>query len=468
MRKVCPICRREQQDEKIIVCEICKEPFISLESGLRLLTKEQITELASAILRDSRVRFITRWVFPLLTLCGVCLAVLFLNSQASKRLRAATDTIERTTTNEIAKAYTNAMNQLAAQFQMFAKDASNQVSSAYSSVTNQIAAEFQTPRIKQTVEAVAKNQAKEILETHVQPEVDRFRSDADFLRIATRAHAYDFKAYQQLLTLKAQTNENAYFAKQVVAEIDRSLEKDRGLSQLQPRRFAETSIGYSFAGPFSPDELATRFSAIEHDPTPQNREGFINTIDELNQPLFLPRLFSFFTNEHDLLVADRVSLAISHLSNQDFHPRDLERMRQWWESHHIEYTNWPVSELGYAMEEFGMSHYREAADAVARVLQVDSAADMSRAFAIVCNWELGETNKARALANGFKVADGRWAKWAAVKAELCSGNISNAIVRLAFIATNFPTFFYPPSRAWPALRAIDWELFDRLTNSVKP
>src|ERR1700690_894839 len=97
---------------------------------------------------------------------------------------------------------------------------SNKIAMANQEMTNKIVNEFQTPRIKQTVESVAKSEAKQILETNVQPEVDRFRKDAEFLRVTTRARAYDFKAYQQLLDLAEQTNDNAYFSKQVLAEID--------------------------------------------------------------------------------------------------------------------------------------------------------------------------------------------------------------------------------------------------------
>src|SRR5205814_10419546 len=111
--------------------------------------------------------------------------------------------------NEVATAYTTATNDLASQFKNFATDANNQVAEAYSSVTNHIAVEFQTPRIRRTVEAVAESQAKSILEREIQPVVNRSRDDALFIRTVARAQAYDFKAYQRLLEISKETNDNA-------------------------------------------------------------------------------------------------------------------------------------------------------------------------------------------------------------------------------------------------------------------
>ena len=181
MRKICPKCHRVQQDERFIACEICKEPFVSMADGIRLLSNEEITTLASAIFKDWRIKLLLK-AFPVVVLAGVAAAALFLNWSAAKRLKLATAEIERTSSNEVARALTVATNQLAYQFRIFASDASNQVVAAYSTVTNQIAEEFQTPRIKQTVETVAKGEAKSILEAEVQPAVKSFKEDALFIR----------------------------------------------------------------------------------------------------------------------------------------------------------------------------------------------------------------------------------------------------------------------------------------------
>ena len=65
---------------------------------------------------------------------------------------------------------------------MYGQEASNKLALAYASVTNQIAEEFQAPRIKQTVESVAKSEAKSILEREVEPVVASFRQNVLFIR----------------------------------------------------------------------------------------------------------------------------------------------------------------------------------------------------------------------------------------------------------------------------------------------
>lgn len=47
-----------------------------------------------------------------------------------------------------------------------------------------------------------------------------------------------------------------------------------------------------------------------------NREGFINTVADSNEPMLLPLLIDFRTNEPDLLVADRTIMAISKLAKK--------------------------------------------------------------------------------------------------------------------------------------------------------
>ena len=53
--------------------------------------------------------------------------------------------------------------------------------------------------------------------------MDSFREDALFIRTVARAQGYDFKTYQRFLEIRAQTNDNAQLAKQVIDEVDRSL-----------------------------------------------------------------------------------------------------------------------------------------------------------------------------------------------------------------------------------------------------
>ena len=370
-----------------------------MADGIRLLSNEEITTLASAIFKDWRIKLLLK-AFPVVVLAGVAAAALFLNWSAAKRLKLATAEIERTSSNEVARALTVATNQLAYQFRIFASDASNQVVAAYSTVTNQIAEEFQTPRIKQTVETVAKGEAKSILEAEVQPAVKSFKEDALFIRTIARAQGYDFKAYQALLEIGRGTNDNAKLANQALSEIDRSLARDR--SDFSPRRTYKLCSGTNcYTGPFTSDELASQFSSATQDQTGFNREAFVNAIGDLKQPLFLPRLIELFTNETDLAVADRVTIAISDLVKEDFHPHDFERIVTWWKDHNDSYTNWPLSNFDSGLSALLRGDFGVAAKSFREVVNVDRAADMSRAFAIKSYCEIGDTNESTELSKGF-------------------------------------------------------------------
>jgi hypothetical protein len=460
MGKICPKCKRKQDDPRILGCEKCQVAYVDETELVTSFTKDELKIIASFLLRDWRVYVVAS--------IGLLIGIGILYWQVHEQIRAQIQKFQIAASNQVVTAYSDATNQLAIKFQVFAQDASNQVAFAYSSVTNQIDIEFQTPRIKQTVENVAKGEAKNILEAYVQPEVDRFRTDAELLRLATRARAYDFKAYQQLLQLEVQTNDNANLSKEVIAEIDRSLERERVENESSWRIYMQYSGGTFYKGPFTSDELVFRFPTVEQDHTRLNREGFINSVRDLKQPLFLPQLVHFLTNETDLSVADRITLAISELTKEDFRPHDFEQIKSWWETHQNAYTNWPLSEFNRGSSEFSMVHYSEAAKSFAHILQIDPTADMSRAYAIACYWETGETNMAINLAKEFKDPSTRWAQWAAAKAELETGNISNATVHLAAISTNFPTMDDLPKQGYDVWKKINWQLFNKLTTTTKP
>src|SRR6185369_4766809 len=287
------------------------------------------------------------------------------------------------------------------------EDIKKSLAQADSQMRSNIARNFEATNVQVIIENVAKAEAKGILEAEVRPAVDSFREDAGFIRTVARAQAYDFKAYQWLLNIGKQTNDNAKLANQVVAEIDRSLLRDR--SQFAPRRtymtFSRTNFYY---GPFASDELAMSFSSSAHDPTSFNREGFVNTVGDLKQPLFLHSLIEMFTNETDLAVADRLTIAVSHLAREDFHPHDFERIQTWWHSHKNDYTNWPFSEFDHGCDALSKGSFREGAKSFQHVLNLDPSADVSRALAITCYLETGDTNKSAELSKGFKPPTARW------------------------------------------------------------
>ena len=360
------------------------------------------------------------------------------------------------------------LNHLAAsRFDALDRNMSNLVMEANARIVTNIAGQFQEPRIRKTVEDVAGKEAKAILEGEVRPTVDSFRADAEFLRLATRARAYDFRAYLRLLELQKGTNELAHYAEQVLSETDRSLERDR--SEFMPHRiymiFGDTN---SYAGPFTSDELAIRFANVAQDKTAYNREGFVNTVGELKQPLFLASLVVLLTNETDLGVADRVTIAISSVAKEDFHPHDFERIQTWWHLHGNEYTNWPVSGFDRGLDEWGKGNVSEAGKCFEEILKLDPSADMSRALEISLRLKMGETNKAVELAKGFKSPTARWAQWASSCIELETGSVSNATVQFADFTRKNPTMgsFFPKEENayWSKM---DWQLFHKLISGEK-
>ena len=277
-------------------------------------------------------------------------------------------TLNQNSSNQIVKAYFEITNDIAEKFEYFTDEASNKIASAYTSVTNQIADEFQTPKIKQTVEIVARSEAKSILEEEVQPAVKNFKSDALFIRTVAHAQAYDFKAYQRLLEIGTQTNEDAKLANQLIAEIDRTLQRNRS-DALDQRVFAITYGTNIYTGPFTSDELAKNLPSMEQDRVSMNREAYVNAIHALNQPLFLPALIEFFTNETDLAVADRLTVAISDLAKEDFHPNDFKEILNWWLLHQNEYTNWPFSDFGQGLVEVNHANFTNAAKSFQQVFK---------------------------------------------------------------------------------------------------
>ena len=480
MSKKCKHCGAVVEDTTKI-CPSCENLGFDEIAKIEL-SRDQIQEIAKTVTENLSKRWRVLWGVAWRVFLGIFLILGIPGAYNGWNIRESMHKLEQSTktqiesdfnvlnqnsSNQIVQAYSYITNDVAANFTLFTHEASNKIASAYSSVTNQIAEDFQTPRIRQTVETVAKDQAKSILEGEVQPAVNSFREDASFIRTVAHAQAYDFKAYQRLLEIGTQTNEDAELANQVVAEIDRGLERDR--SPLAVLRKYERYSGTNFyAGPFTSDELALWFPFSAKDKVNLNREGFVNTLYDLKQPLFLFRLIELFTNETDLAVADRLTIAISGLAKEDFHPHDYERIQTWWRSHEHEYTNWPFMEFNQAMAELRRGAFPDAAKSFQQVLKLDPTADMSRAFAISSCLEIGETNNAAELAKGFKDPTARWAKWASAVTELKTGSISNATVQFVELTKRNPTLEALPQEGSIYWSNIDWQQFHKLTSTEKP
>jgi len=281
------MCRREQKDRMLISCETCKVPFVDETELVTQFTRDELKVIADILLKDWRV-----YVF---TAVCVAVGVGLLYWQAREQINTQVEKYRIAVSNQVVTAYSAATNQLASEFRDFATNASNQIAVAHASITDQIAEEFQTTRIKQTVQTVAKGEARDILESEVRPTADAFREEASFIRTVAHAQAYDFKAYQRLQEIGNQTNENAELAKEVISEIDRSLGRDR--SQFSPRRLYVQVMGTNtYRGPFTSDELIYESSRIEQNKTAYNREGFVNAVADAKQQFFLPFLIEFLTN----------------------------------------------------------------------------------------------------------------------------------------------------------------------------
>ena len=475
MIKICPNCKHPQDDARLLVCPTCKVPFAeqtalvqfqpeaSAEAIAKALTAGQLDRIAESITKSWKFRLVFVGVLVIGVLLSVPTVMLFTLRHANAEIEQGLQNVREDATRR----FDSATNETARRFQGFVETATNQISQAYRAITNHISEELKEPRIRKTVEDVAGTEAKAILEAEVRPTVDRFRADAEFLRLATRARAYDFRAYVRLLDLQKGTNELAHYAEQVVAETDRSLERER--SQFMPQRTLGISSGTNlYNGPFASDELAERFASVAGDRTAYNREAFVNAVGNLKQRLFLAPLVRFFTNETDLGVADRATIAISTLANKDFHPHDFERIQTWWRSHENEYTNWPFAGYAQGLDDAMHGNYLSAAKRLEEVVKLDPGADMSRAVAIVSWLEIGETNKAAVFAKAFNLPTARWAKWAKAKLELETGNVTNATVQFVDLTKENPTMEpYLPTEGVRFWRKMDWPLFHKLLSSEK-
>jgi hypothetical protein len=456
MKKSCPACGQPLSDETKQFCSRCE----ALELCAKKLSQADLEQLSHIVSKKMKADWKFKAQIAGAVILGVLAVIGVIDVMLGFNLR-----------ENMAKRFENQESQAKLRIDDHLAKLDYDVKSALAQVDLQmrsnIVRNFEAPVIQAIIQDVAKAESKGILENEVRPAVDSFRADALFARIVARAQAYDFKAYLRLLEIAKQTNENAQLANQVVADIGRSLEKDR-YGAAPTRLFMMASGTNFYRGPFTSDEVAMRFSLVTRDRWSSNREGFVNTVREFKQPLFLTSLIEMLTNETDLVVADRLTSAISDIAKEDFHPHDFERLMTWWKDRQAFYTTWPLATLERGFWEFSTLRYAQAAEAFEQVLKLDSGADMSRAYAIFCYWETGESNRAVTLAKEFKNTSARWAQWAAAKAELEAGSISNATVLFASIMTNVAKMDRLPARGSHVLRNIDWNLFDRLTGTNAP
>ncbi len=456
MRRTCPGCGGLLSDETKQFCSRCEN--LALQDSK--LTGEEMQQVSQIVLAKLRVdwkfkaQIIGTVLLVVLAVIGVIDAILGFNLKESMTKHFQTQEMQ-------------AKQRIDQRLEDLDEDVKESLALIEVQLRSNITRNFEAPVIREVIESVAKSEAKSILEGEVQPVVDDFRNDAVFIRTVARAQAYDFKAYQRLLEIAAQASPNAVIANQVLTGIDRSLQRDR--SELLGKRVYGYVAGTNiYHGPFTSDELAQMFSRAEKNETSLNREGFVNTVRELGQPLFLHRLIGFLTNEVDLVVADRLAMAISDQTKEEFQPRDFNRIQAWWSSHAHEYTNWPFAEFERGFDHINKAQYSESAKSFQEVLKLDPGADMSRALAIACCLEIGDTNKALEFTKGFKDRSARWAQWASAMSDLHAGSVSNATVRFAALTRKNPTMTVLPKEGVFFWRKIDWQLFHARLSSEEP
>lgn len=212
MAKKCKHCGQVVENE-ISICPNCQNLGF-IEVTRVELSHEQLQELVAEVTeklsKKPRLLFGLAWrvVFGLFAVLGIPGAIVgwsiwssmqSFEQTTTKSIKTQFKALSESSSNQIAEAHLAISNDVSSSFELFQHEAGVRLAFAYALVTNQIASEFQNPQIKQTVETVAKSEAKEILTEEVQPAVDSFRKDAYFTRTIARAQAYDFKAYQQLL-----------------------------------------------------------------------------------------------------------------------------------------------------------------------------------------------------------------------------------------------------------------------------
>ena len=461
MKKTCPACGARVLDPSKQFCSKCENLPQVLSGKLSREDFEQISQTVSKRLKgDWRFKVQIVAVSTLVVLSVVLTVIGVVDAIVGFNLR---DKV----TEHFQTLETQATNKINTSLASLDDDVQKTLAQVDGQMRSNIAHSFETTNIQAVIQDVAKDEARRLLEKEVQPAVTSFKEEALFMRTIARAQGYDFKAYQVLIEIGKGTDENAKLANQVLDELDRALARDR--SDFSPKRHLVIFSGTNFYnGPFTSDEIAQRFQDTLKDQTSFNREGFVNSAVELKQPLFMSQFMEFFTNETDLGVADRLTIAISDLAKQDFRPRDFERIQTWWISHQAEYTNWPVSECRNGQIKFATGRHIEALESFRNVLALDPLADQSRAFAIACSLKTGNTNSAMNLLKGFKQPDARWAQWASAFVELETGSVSNATVRFADLKKKQPMMIPLPTQEANGWNKIDWALFNRLISSDKP
>jgi hypothetical protein len=287
--------------------------------------------------------------------------------------------------------------------------------------------------------------------------------EQEFLSLANAARLYSLSAFLELDRLSQTTNAFAKDAKQIVWALRRDMEIDRqSLTEYVPIEFFDGK--YTYNGPFTSEEIALRLRI------PQGVEGGANLARKEGLKYFIPQLVTMAQSENNLWVANRITHAISVLSGRECFPWTLDSLKTWWEGSSAQFTNWPYASFDKALIRFNARQYFGARLEFESIINSDPYADQSRALAIICAIETGDTNKIATLATNWKYPDGRWASFSKAKMNLSTGDVTQATIQLAEFAAKYRTL-----ENWIAirpgvhyLRQVDWPLYEqKLTELLK-
>jgi hypothetical protein len=281
------------------------------------------------------------------------------------------------------------------------------------------------------------------------------KEEQRLMAFVNRAEAFDKEAFRHLQQLAAGTNEVAPLAQAMLSKVQRTLILDLAdTTFLIPlEREGETD----YRGPFTNDELAYRLLFSSPD-------GAINIVGNEKRTIFVPRLVQIAHNSKDLWTINRAAKALKEMGCVDFFPWDTGPLDRWWSENQSSYTNWPYGLHSQGIAAFSGCRYREALGNLTEVLKVDPGADRSRAMAIACALEVGDTNKVQALRSGFVQNGGRWDRWVQCRMVLETGTVHAATEAFADLAKAYPTF---KDSAWISkgkhvLRKVDWTAYEEM------
>src|ERR1035438_9840225 len=114
MSKICPKCKRKQDDPHLLGCEKCQVGYVDENELVTSFTKDELKIVALFLLRDWRVYVITS--------IGLLIGIGILYWQGHEQIRAQIQKFQISASNQVVTTYSDAKNQLAIKFQVFAQD----------------------------------------------------------------------------------------------------------------------------------------------------------------------------------------------------------------------------------------------------------------------------------------------------------------------------------------------------------